>query len=109
IAQFVFFPPALQLGEDAEKPLGSGTTPPHVWTIGLTDEWTVQAGRREGTGLKLFKIADATGAYWGGKLGFSIKRAISKAPPYEWYQMFQVLLDLSLRVEPSNVGGKKSP
>jgi hypothetical protein len=107
--QFLFFQMALQLGEDAEKPLGSGTTPSHVWTIGLSDEWTVQAGHREGTGFELFKIADAKVAYWGAKLGFSIKRGISKDPPYEWYEMFQVLLDLSLRVEPSNVGGKKSP
>ena len=57
--QFLFFQMALQLGEDAEKPLGTGTTPPHVWTIGLSDAWTVQAGHREGTGFELFKIADA--------------------------------------------------
>ena len=75
----------------------------------MSHEWTVQAGHREGTGFELFKIADAKVAYWGAKLGFSIKRGISKDPPYEWYEMFQVLLDLSLRVEPSNVGGKKSP
>jgi len=84
---------------------GSNPKQNHAATIGVTDEWTIQAGWHSPTGLTLFTIADATIKLWGAKVGWSIKRFASKNPHYKWYEQLQLLVDLGLSTKGTTIGG----
>lgn len=94
--QFAFLQMALLFGSNTDKA--------HAATLGVTDEWTIQAGWHSPSGYTLFTIVDATLKLWGLKVGWSLKRFISKDPHYSISEQFQFLGDLSLSTKGTGSG-----
>ncbi len=82
---------------------GPGEDVPQAFTLGLTDEWTLQAGWRSGNKINLFTLFGCTVSLWGAKLGWSFGRALDASS--SWADLFQVLLDLSLASKPAAASG----
>lgn len=73
-------------------------------TIGFADEWTAQAGWRLNKGWHFTTIGDNRIKLMGVKAGFSFKRLHQHTHgthEYEWYDFWQLLLDLNFEVKPS--------
>lgn len=96
--QFIFVQMGLLFGSDTDTA--------HAATLGITDEWTIQAGWRL-PGLHIFTIADAEVKLWGTKVGWSLKRFISKSSHYKWYEQFQLLGDFGITTKGTTIETEK--
>ena len=73
---------------------GSGKGSANAFTLGLADDWTLQAGWRSDKAIDLLTIFGCTLSLWGAKLGWSFGKATKASS--DWSDLFQVLVDLGL-------------